>query len=160
MAKQQPQRNYGTASCCDCGIDFIRNASNHVRCHECSLEKKRAYRRMRHHKTYDRVSEHKRKMGIKFGDREIYEKLFQSQKGLCAICDRPETNVKNGKIVNLSVDHDHATGTVRGLLCSNCNTAIGLLRDNPELLFRAIKFLEKSKTVKKRKLSTRLKGLF
>jgi hypothetical protein len=63
--------------------------------------------------------------GIK---QEVYEALLQKQNGVCAICKGlPAKRM-------LDVDHDHNTGTVRGLLCSNCNTALGLLKDNPELL--------------------------
>jgi hypothetical protein len=57
---------------------------------------------------------------------EEYAKLAASQKNLCAICQKPETkpNVKY-----LSVDHDHITGKVRGLLCYVCNTRIGILEN-------------------------------
>ncbi len=47
----------------------------------------------------------------------------------------------------LMVDHDHTTGEVRGLLCHNCNRAIGLLREDPERLRRAIEYLEGATTI-------------
>ena len=56
----------------------------------------------------------------------------------CEICRNPPT----GKI--LHVDHDHKTGKFRGLLCSNCNTGIGLLKDDPDLLIRAAAYLKNS----------------
>lgn len=63
---------------------------------------------------------------------EGYNKLFQEQEGKCAICQEV------GKLV---VDHDHDTGQTRGLLCNNCNTAIGLLKDKEVNLYGAIKYL-------------------
>ena len=41
----------------------------------------------------------------------------------------------------LYIDHDHETGKVRGLLCLQCNTALGLLKDNPKVLKKALKYL-------------------
>ena len=49
--------------------------------------------------------------------------------------------------MKLVVDHCHATGTVRGLLCHNCNRALGLLHDNTEVLLNAIKYLEGATTI-------------
>ena len=61
----------------------------------------------------------------------------------CAICDNPETAIhQSGTLRDLAIDHDHKASTVRGMLCSRCNTGIGLFRDNPELLRQAIEYLE------------------
>lgn len=81
---------------------------------------------------------------------DTYIKLFEEQKGVCAICKSPETHVhrKTNLICNLSVDHDHSTGIVRGLLCKRCNMALGLLRDSEVLLENAKKYLNKQKEVK------------
>jgi len=73
-------------------------------------------------------------------DIKDYDKLNASQNGLCAICNEPETYYRN-KV--LSVDHDHETGRIRGLLCNTCNRALGLLKDNKNVLINAIKYLEK-----------------
>ncbi len=75
-----------------------------------------------------------------------YVDLLQAQGGRCAICDVSQTEVKR----RFAVDHDHACcpgdrscgRCVRGLLCSNCNTAIGLLQDNPNVLRSAADYLE------------------
>jgi hypothetical protein len=72
---------------------------------------------------------------------EEYEALREAQGGVCAICKREETRTYKGRIRALAVDHDHETGEVRGLLCSDCNQGIGWFRDDPELLQAAIEYL-------------------
>lgn len=66
-----------------------------------------------------------------------YDQMVMARCGSCDICGEPATPRKK----SLAVDHDHDTGAVRGLLCSNCNTGIGNLRDDPELLNRAVAYL-------------------
>lgn len=74
--------------------------------------------------------------------REHYERLFAEQSGRCAICLLPETGRDpSGRTKRLAIDHDAETGRIRGLLCSRCNPAIGLLRHDPERLQRAIDYL-------------------
>ncbi len=65
---------------------------------------------------------------------EEYNQMFESQRGLCAICH------KSGQ---LHVDHDHNTGAVRALLCRQCNTGIGHLSDSPERLRAAADYLDR-----------------
>jgi hypothetical protein len=72
-----------------------------------------------------------------------YQRMYQSQRGLCAICKQPETMTYRGQVKQLSVDHNHATGEVRGLLCAACNFAIGKFNDNPTLLRAAANYLER-----------------
>ena len=71
-----------------------------------------------------------------------YSKMLEAQDGKCAICNHPETHRRNGKLKALAVDHSHKTGAIRGLLCSDCNTGIGKLKDDPEVLRSAIRYLE------------------
>ena len=61
-----------------------------------------------------------------------------SEDGACAICGGP-SDPKQG----FKVDHDHETGHVRGLLCSNCNFGIGHFRDDPEVIARAIAYVRR-----------------
>jgi hypothetical protein len=68
---------------------------------------------------------------------EEYNKIFEKQKGYCAICGKHQSELKN----TLSVDHDHITGKIRGLLCINCNTILGHSKDNPEILQKAVGYL-------------------
>lgn len=67
---------------------------------------------------------------------EDYKALLQSQGGLCAICRDPP-----GKMI-LCVDHDHATGRVRGLLHNTCNAALGHFQDSPDLCRAAAAYLD------------------
>ena len=68
---------------------------------------------------------------------EEYNQMFVNQNGLCLICGQTE---KSGK--KLSVDHNHETGKVRGLLCNSCNIGIGVFNDNLLLLLKAIRYLQ------------------
>ena len=74
-----------------------------------------------------------------------FNELVAKQNNLCAICNVPESGIeaKTRKIRDLSVDHDHSTNAVRGLLCSRCNRAIGYLKDDSSLCFRAGEYLKK-----------------
>jgi hypothetical protein len=69
---------------------------------------------------------------------EEYAAMLESQGGVCAICgDRPKTG-------RLHADHIHGTDTVRGLLCGLCNPALGLFKDDPIRLTKAIEYLNRS----------------
>jgi len=73
---------------------------------------------------------------------EQYDEMYACQGGVCAICHRPETATRGGKPLRLAVDHDHATGKVRSLLCRSCNAALGQMGDSPERLRAAADYLE------------------
>lgn len=91
-----------------------------------------------HHSAYNRFVAIKHKFGL---TKEQYLQLVEKQKGLCAICQRPETATKNGKLKCLAVDHDHVTGQVRGLLCQDCNQGLGHFHDDETLLAEAAAYL-------------------
>lgn len=72
-----------------------------------------------------------------------YDLLLKKQGCACAICRRPETVVFRGKLKTLSVDHDHKTGRIRGLLCQRCNLAVGNLEDSADRARAVAFYLEK-----------------
>jgi hypothetical protein len=80
-----------------------------------------------------------KKFGITIED---YEALFEEQNGVCAICGEPETVFRYGKLARMSIDHCHAHGHIRGLLCSKCNPALGGFKDSVDILKKAIQYLE------------------
>lgn len=72
-----------------------------------------------------------------------FKEMLAAQGGVCAICGNKETHkYKSGKLKELAVDHCHDSKKVRGLLCMNCNQALGRFQDNIENLRRAIRYLE------------------
>lgn len=88
----------------------------------------------------------KKRFGISL---EEFELMKQNQNNLCKICGLPEQAVdkRTKKVRELAVDHCHTSNKIRGLLCSNCNTALGLLKDDPEILFRAIIYLSDKENI-------------
>lgn len=81
-----------------------------------------------------------RQFGI---DGEGYARLMAEQDSKCAICRQPETAIhhRTGEPRSLAVDHDHKTGAVRGLLCRDCNTGLGLFDDDIDILRAAEAYL-------------------
>lgn len=73
----------------------------------------------------------KKKYGI---SRDEFMQVLAEQEGKCWICYDPD---------GIVIDHDHETGSFRGLLCPNCNTILGLAKDSPKVLQRAMEYLVK-----------------
>jgi hypothetical protein len=75
-----------------------------------------------------------------------YDRMLAEQGGMCFVCKRPEnhpnTHSKTGEIRLLSVDHDHATGDARKLLCSSCNVALGRMEEDPERIRALAEYAE------------------
>ena len=65
-----------------------------------------------------------------------YNQMLEKQYGRCKICGKTEERK------SLHVDHDHETGRVRGLLCDDCNKALGFFHDDLALLYNAVDYLE------------------
>lgn len=121
-------------------------------CRECSKKVAKDHRAKKH--TDPAYAEYMRWyfMRVNYGiSREQYGQLLADQNGLCRLCGTEGEYVKRpGKTVagldafGLCVDHDHATGVIRGLLCNNCNRALGLLKDDQLLLSKALTYVTTS----------------
>jgi hypothetical protein len=90
---------------------------------------------LRNKTTYQRNGQ-LRRYGV---TREAFDAMFAAQDGLCAICDAA-LDSSNRKLTP-QVDHDHATGEFRGLLCGGCNAGLGQFKDEPAILQRASRYL-------------------
>jgi len=90
------------------------------------------------HKEYSKLKYMVSRYGLTV---EKYQQMVLDQGGVCKICSQPPCDRWN----RLHVDHCHKTGKVRALLCHKCNTAIGNLRDDIALLYKAIAYLEEYK---------------
>lgn len=93
----------------------------------------RAYRASGRRAEVDRRSYLTRRFGI---TPEQYDEMLAAQGGGCAICGRPPRDDSS-----LHVDHDHATGAVRALLCFDCNAGLGKFREDPDLLLQAFAYV-------------------
>ena len=108
-----------------------------ARCRACDRVNKIAYRkrhprRPRHVADYEHAAKIKARYGLA---KEEYDRMLAAQNGVCAIC------LKACPRGRLSVDHDHTTGVVRGLLCRRCNSMLGSWGDSEENLERALNHL-------------------
>lgn len=99
---------------------FIRYGRCRTLCHDCSVEE-------------TRIKQATRDYGL---SREEVRRLRRIT--TCEICGNDQAT---------HIDHDHETGKVRGKLCSNCNSGIGMLKDNPDLLLAAVTYLLRNKDV-------------
>jgi hypothetical protein len=83
-----------------------------------------------------------RKLKSKYGiTSDDYNKLFNEQEGKCKTCGRHQNEFK----IKLCVDHNHETGNIRGLLCTDCNIALGKIKENIKTLKNLIKLIEDDK---------------
>jgi Recombination endonuclease VII len=93
---------------------------------------KPCYRHIRHaSRDVRRAAELRRKFGL---TPEAYDTMLAAQHFRCAICQ----TVWRGGSRRFHVDHDHATGTIRGLLCGRCNTVLGALHEDPKEIRRIL----------------------
>lgn len=101
-------------------------------CKDCQVENQRKWVKRNPTKRQAQL----RKSRYNLSD-DSYQELILKQEGKCAICQ-----TELDKTAKKVVDHNHVNGKVRGILCSSCNTALGLLQDSPELLARALAYLQ------------------
>lgn len=98
---------------------------------------RRSYERNAERVRQQKLDEHlRRKYGLERAD---FDRMVAEQNNRCRICQREPGG--NGHHARLHVDHDHVTSRVRGLLCGNCNTMIGLAGDDPKILLAAAEYL-------------------
>ena len=104
-------------------------------CKQCESAKQKEYYKA----TRDKRLEYRRKYlyGV---DEEVYQVLLKQSGGVCEIC---KEECVSGRA--LAVDHCHNSQEVRGLLCTNCNTALGSFKDDIDLMKKAIEYLERFK---------------
>ena len=118
-----PQKQFKEKPCRNCGTMFNPQAPSH---HYCSSECANAG------KTDAYL---KRQYGI---DYKQYEEMLEAQDHKCGICGSEGFTMAKHHELKLVVDHDHETGRVRGLLCHNCNRALGLFHDDVDSMTKAI----------------------
>jgi len=120
-----------TASCTVCRDRFRDRINERV---ERTKERNKEYKKKNNNA---RRYSLKNKYGI---DIEQYDNILEKQNNLCAICGKPNDGKKS-----FSVDHDHKTNKVRGLLCTSCNLGLGNFKDTIKLLASAARYLIKNK---------------
>lgn len=85
---------------------------------------------------------------------EEYGAMLAQQKGVCAICSKPETAMLRGTPKQMHVDHCHETDRIRALLCGSCNMMLGVAKDDPAILRAAADYLERHKATPSLRLVT------
>lgn len=114
------------------------------KCRPCLATWQREYRKRRSTEywiTKDRQYALKKRYGL---TAEVFAEMFKAQAGKCAACGVDPKDVhKEPRHQKLHVDHNHATGAVRALLCNGCNRALGFVQDNPETLTALRRYLER-----------------
>lgn len=111
------------------------NAGYSPQCKFCIREKQKIYRAKL-------TEDERRSIDLRhfFGiDAKRWNEMFTEQNGKCAVCEIHQSEMGR----RFHVDHNHTTGEVRGLLCSNCNTGIGKLQESERIFSRAMNYLRK-----------------
>ncbi len=120
----------------------IRHRNNTKRWKKAHRDKHLEFKK-KYYQTHKEQWKHnyKYKIGLKYGvTEEEFNRMRTEQEFKCKICGKHE----NDQVRRLSLDHDHKTGEIRGLLCDNCNVGLGNFQDSPEILQSAINYLQKN----------------
>ncbi len=127
-----PQGYFKDKKCRNCGTVFTPKAPSHLMCSQSCADRsiQSAYLRRNYNIQVDQ-----------------YEDMLRRQGHRCAVCQGEGFTMAAHHKVKLVVDHCHKTGRVRGLLCHNCNRALGLMQDDVEALKRSVQYLEGATTI-------------
>lgn len=123
--------------------EFYRSNTRYYQreCKICNKERKYAW----HHTDSGKISSANTKLKRRYGiTLEEYEKMLESVGGRCEICGA--SNSDHGH--RLGVDHNHATGEIRGILCKSCNVAISRFKDDASIMRRASEYISRIGTLR------------
>ena len=152
MSQATPEPDAAYAECSSCGqmkavTDFYMQSTNPLsrvygrrqgRCKECVKAAGRKWRGENPDLIRERQVGYRLKFFFDITPAQ-YAALLVAQGGGCGICGQPPQPGKKKP----HVDHDHETGAVRGILCGQCNTSLGLFNEDVRLLTRAAEYLER-----------------
>lgn len=142
-ASDWPQGYFKEKQCKYCKVAYTPNSPCNLFCSEYCARKGKASRYLT--RTY----------GITIDD---YETMLKNQNNKCKICFGPGFKMADHHDLLLVVDHCHETGIIRGLLCHNCNRALGLLKDSIFNLLSAKDYLEGATTISKESTPKRVEA--
>lgn len=139
---------------CDCGkITYVNtvNIKNTTKSCGCLKQELRKLQKGKNNpnyihgkcRNYDKTKSYRFDMHLRTRykiNSKIYQRMLKKQNYRCIICKKHKNKQKR----RLSVDHDHQTGKIRGLLCDNCNLIIGYAKENIMILKNIIEYLKRS----------------
>jgi hypothetical protein len=136
---------YKIKQCESCGNEYEPTAACSRYCSEPC--RKKGYASKYYQRTY----------GLTIGE---VEALLKKSNNKCYICQSEGFSMKECHRSVLVVDHNHKTGAIRGMLCHNCNRALGLLQDSEEILEKALKYIQQegAETIRKEYSSSELEA--
>ena len=158
---RQPAAGLGRRSCETCGSEFqpyranvttcskscyrniprVKASQSAIKARPASRDRRNALRRLEADPEGNKARNRRqsvRKYGLTWDD---YEARLAEQGGVCHLCGKPAKPNGVRSASRLHVDHDHQTGTIRMLLCLNCNRGLGYLADDPDLMDRAAAYV-------------------